>query len=272
LKRPDALDKKIACQIVNDIGRGLKYAHSQGVVHGDLKPSNILLTKTLEAKITDWSMGKSYTLGYASPEQIQGTEPDSKTDVYQLGILFYEMLCGDNPYTHGLQAEMENRTLTWLPDKLSLYDPELKSIDEICLRCLAKNPSDRPTIQEIRDAIYSYLIEYYHLDLRSVPIQDINSQIKISLDEALLSAKNNKIADLDKTLKNIMPKIARNKQVQDAVSQMKQIKIDINVINVHDSVVRNITFPEGIENNIEIQDAVVADMQILKGSLEDGKA
>jgi len=59
LARNPVVDKKRACYIINDIARGLQYAHSKDVVHGDLKPSNILLTKTLEAKITDWSVGKA---------------------------------------------------------------------------------------------------------------------------------------------------------------------------------------------------------------------
>jgi serine/threonine protein kinase len=206
LSRNPVVDKKIACYITNDIARGLEYAHSKGVVHGDLKPSNILLTKTLEAKISDWSVGKSYTPGYAAPEQIAGRPADYKTDVYQLGIIFYEMVCGVNPFGHGSIIEIKNKTLNWNPDKLSQTCPELKSMDEMHLRCLAKDPNDRPTIREFRKAIYVYMKEFHGESLHS--IQEGNAQTNELLELAMLAAKQNETTDLRDTLEELLSKVA----------------------------------------------------------------
>ena len=271
LSRNPILDKKIACHITNDIARGLEYAHSKGVVHGDLKPSNILLTKALEAKISDWSVGKSYTPGYAAPEQIAARPADNKTDIYQLGIIFYEMVCGVNPFGHGSIIEIKNKTLNWNPDKLSQTCPELKSMDEMHLRCLAKDPNDRPTIREFRKAIYVYMKEFHGESLHS--IQEGNAQTNELLELAMLAAKQNETTDLRDTLEELLSKVAGRKRVQDALPQMKYVKI-VNVFNTvtKDGVTifkPNITLPQHTETDTAVQDGIVNDIDTLVRSLED---
>ena len=270
LNRNPALDKKIACHITNDIARGLEYAHSKGVVHGDLKPSNILLTKTLEAKISDWSVGKSYTPGYAAPEQIAGRPADYKTDVYQLGIIFYEMVCGVNPFGHGSIVDIKNKTLNWNPDKLSLSCPELKLMDDIHMRCLAKEPKDRPTIREFRKAIYVYMKEFHGESLHS--IQEGSGQTSGLVELAKLAAKQNETTDLRAALEELLSKVSGQKRVQAALPQMKYVVVNYFNTTTKDGVTvfkPNITLPQYSETDVEVQDGIVDDMDTLGKAVED---
>ena len=92
------IDIKTACRIAFDIARALEYAHSKLIVHGDLKPANVLITGLKEAKITDFGIAKTITstsgikgltLLYAAPEQLD-EKCDERTDIYQLGLIFYQ--------------------------------------------------------------------------------------------------------------------------------------------------------------------------------------
>ena len=105
------LDETKAAGILLGIAEGLRYAHEQGIVHRDIKPGNILLSQDGTPKITDWGLSKAqgtkqsgiigFSLEYAAPEQLAPTlygEPGPWTDIYQLGVLFYEMLTGHVPF------------------------------------------------------------------------------------------------------------------------------------------------------------------------------
>ena len=109
---PKPVKEELAISFVEGIAKGLSHAHSKNVVHRDLKPQNVLLSNLIP-KITDWglakiraisttaSMMKGLTLQYAAPEQIGGQtygSTDNRTDIFQLGLIFYELLTGRLPY------------------------------------------------------------------------------------------------------------------------------------------------------------------------------
>ncbi|MBU0672291.1 MAG: serine/threonine protein kinase [Candidatus Margulisbacteria bacterium] len=101
-----------ALGIISDVFRGLEYAHDRGVVHADLSPDNILLTRgergKKEVTIIDWGLGRAYPdrepgmmMGkpmYASPEQLRGEDIDLQTDIFQAGLVLNEMLTGRRPF------------------------------------------------------------------------------------------------------------------------------------------------------------------------------
>jgi tRNA A-37 threonylcarbamoyl transferase component Bud32 len=139
---------------------GLSYAHRMASVHRDIKPENILFTKDGVPKISDWGIGKFMasegsmksigskgTLAYGSPEQISKKkfgEVDWQTDVFQLGILFYEMLTGVNPFYDedalGIVGNITGET----PDLPSSINPDVPAfLDKIIMKALEKQKKDR---------------------------------------------------------------------------------------------------------------------------------
>lgn len=155
------LPPETAARIAAGIAAGLAFAHERGVVHLDIKPGNILLADDLTPKIADWGMGRmvetgsdtgvtGYTLAYAAPEQIapgRYGRPDTRTDIYQTGAVFYELVTGRPPFADG--------NLTGLAEAI-LNDQPLPppAFDRIILRCLEKDPANRYlSATELLDAI-----------------------------------------------------------------------------------------------------------------------
>lgn len=149
--------------------RPIAQAHGMGLVHRDLKPANIFLT-TVEGdpdfvKVLDFGVakltavqdsvegyqggltvaGKIYgTPNYMSPEQIRGKDVDQQSDLYSLGIIFYEMLCGRRPFEAETPVDVMMMHLRDAPEPPSTYEPSIPAaIDEVALKALEKEPKDR---------------------------------------------------------------------------------------------------------------------------------
>jgi len=109
-----------AVDIVTQVAEGLRYAHAHNVIHRDIKPANILLGKDGAVKISDFGIAKIFgsqgltktgmlvgTPWYTSPEQIVGHEIDFRTDLYSLGVTFYEVLTGRVPFDSETNSEFQ---------------------------------------------------------------------------------------------------------------------------------------------------------------------
>ena len=162
------LTQKEAFKIICGIANGLLYAHSRHIIHRDIKPQNILITDDNNPKITDWGLGKiigdgnetttiGFSLNYAAPEQIAPKKygkPDVRTDIYQMGILFYEILVGQKPFSGLGVAEMSDEILYRTPLMPSENREENIIFDEIITKMLSKNPDDRySSINELISAL-----------------------------------------------------------------------------------------------------------------------
>lgn len=151
------LETTRAVRIISGVAEGLRYAHERDIVHRDIKPENILITADDVPKITDWGLAKalsdtkqtgliSFSLNYAAPEQLAPNiygEAGKSTDIYQLGVLFYEMVTGRLPFSGAGMGEITQAILhnTPLPPELSGRNTE--AIKTIIGKCLQKKPQDR---------------------------------------------------------------------------------------------------------------------------------
>jgi hypothetical protein len=144
----------LALYYIQGIAEGLQYAHQNNIAHFDLKPQNILLKDDIP-KITDWGLSRLLTkhgtttlgisLPFAAPEQFSTKYggKDAKTDIWQLGILFYHLLTNSVPFSGKDFAEYGNNITTTNIKKMILEDDSVEEVSHILVKCLAKNKKDR---------------------------------------------------------------------------------------------------------------------------------
>lgn len=153
---PNPLPPQKAASLIFKIAEGLKYAHSvqKPLLHLDLKPSNILLSEDGEPKIADWGMAKvlsfsgitdgrarGYTPLYAAPEQLNNERVDVRTDVFQLGQIFYELVEGKPPFAAESEEALKEKIKNEPP--LPLTNQDARPLEPIILGCLEKQMGDR---------------------------------------------------------------------------------------------------------------------------------
>ena len=142
--------------ILYKCAKALHYAHSRGVVHRDIKPSNILLTQDGDVRIVDFGIalvadsdvsrleGVAGSPAYMSPEQVQGLELDARSDLYSLGAVMYEMLCGQRPFRAGALGKLLRQVVQSEAESLRLIRPEIpEELEEVVKRALQKEPNNR---------------------------------------------------------------------------------------------------------------------------------
>ena len=140
------------------IAEALDYAHLKGVVHRDLKPSNVMLLEDGTAKVMDFGIARARRfegltvtgafLGspeYVAPEAIEGGETDARSDLYSLGVMFYEALTGRRPFAADTPFAVLRKHLTETPAAAvrAAAGPARRSWSGIVLRLLSKAPADR---------------------------------------------------------------------------------------------------------------------------------
>ena len=138
-----------------DLASALAYAHRAGIIHGDVKPSNIRITDADQVKLVDFGVarfasqvsGSDRVLGtpaYLSPEQIEGRKQDGRSDLFSLGVVLYEMITGVRPFAGDSLGDVCAQILTANPIRPSKLNPGVPAaLDRIVARCLAKNPDER---------------------------------------------------------------------------------------------------------------------------------
>ena len=149
-----------AVELLKPIADALSYAHSEGLVHRDVKPSNILITKTGQPMLSDFGVAKVLegeetldltvtgmgvgTPEYMAPEQAEGKEIDERADVYSLGVVFYELVTGRKPFEADTpMAVIVKQMHDPLPNP-SQYVYELpQEVERVLFKALAKDPADR---------------------------------------------------------------------------------------------------------------------------------
>jgi serine/threonine-protein kinase len=165
LRKEGALAPHRALAIVSQIAHALDAAHAKGLVHRDVKPSNVLLDETEHVYLADFGLtrrlsdpdalrGDTLSLGtpaYLAPEQIEGGPVDGRADVYSLGCLLYECLTGEPPFAAGSRLAVAWAHLEQEPPLATERKPALPAaIDGVIRKAMAKQPEDRyPTCGEL---------------------------------------------------------------------------------------------------------------------------
>lgn len=156
-----------ACQMMDELLSALALAHSKGIVHRDIKPANVMLTDDGPVALTDFSIAHMKesskltqtgaivgTPEYMAPEQFDGVW-DGRSDLYSVGIVFYELLTGFSPFRSATMTEVMRKQLFTVPDPPSVVDftvPE--AISDIVSRALEKDPQNRfSSAEQMRSAL-----------------------------------------------------------------------------------------------------------------------
>ncbi len=158
-----------AARTAAQIAAALEIAHEQGLVHRDVKPSNVILTPEDHVYLTDFGLAKRAetapgltgadqmlgTVDYVAPEQIEGSEPDARGDIYGLGCVLYEMLVGDAPFADqkGGMAKMWAQVNAEPPAVRERRPDVPPALEEVLHRAMAKAPEARPTAAAFRAAV-----------------------------------------------------------------------------------------------------------------------
>jgi serine/threonine protein kinase len=197
MKKP--LDTREAAWIVYNICEGLKYVHSKKIIHRDLKPQNILL-KNGVPKISDWGLSRvvcasksatvtSFTPYYAAPEQIGNKAKDERTDIWQLGVILYELVTGALPFMGDSMVEIGMSIATKDPEHPSGIVPEAQTIEPVIMKCLKKDPNERyQSVLELQRAIgYHLRITYAESLKMSVGAHDLKKSAYYCGDLVLIN-------------------------------------------------------------------------------------
>ena len=155
IEKKGKLSQHDAVQVTMQVARGLNAAHEQGIIHRDVKPQNIMVSKEGKIKVTDFGIARINdtqisgvnTMGsvhYISPEQARGGVCDERSDIYSLGITLYEMVTGRVPFDGESTVDVALKHIKEPITPPSEYEPDLlPNLEKIILKCTQKKPDYR---------------------------------------------------------------------------------------------------------------------------------
>jgi serine/threonine protein kinase len=222
--------------VMEQICDGLGYAHSKGVVHQDLKPGNVRILKSGGVKVMDFGlalrqedaasgqvMGTPY---YMAPEQIRGDRSTSRSDIFSLGVIFYEFLSGRRPFTgpdvQGILKAVVQKDPVPLSKIVSNLPPALGAFVD---RALSKLPTDRymtaeQMLEALRSAYYEGVLPEAVVVTDTSPARELGPSLT-SLDDTPQSMKSS-LYEIDQYLADIIPPL----MVREAVEEFRRAQVE----------------------------------------------
>jgi serine/threonine protein kinase len=149
-------------KIITQAAKGLAYMHDQGWIHRDIKPENIMVNRSIETRIIDFTLtqrpvsglsalfkkkmkARQGTPSYMSPEQIHLATPTMASDVYSFGITCYELGCGRPPFRANSTSELLGKQVKEQPVPLSMHNKDVTpEFNDLIMAMIKKNPAERP--------------------------------------------------------------------------------------------------------------------------------
>ena len=201
IEKKARISVKEAVSIAIQVAQGIEAAHNNHIIHRDIKPQNIIISKEGKVKVTDFGIAKAATsntitsnvmgsVHYTSPEQVRGGFSDEKSDIYSLGITLYEMLTGRVPYNGETTVAVAIKHIQEPMPSPRTYVPEIPiSVEQIVLKCTQKSPDRRyqsapELIEDLKRSLISPDEDFVRIDTndaagktRDISKEEIN-QIK----------------------------------------------------------------------------------------------
>jgi serine/threonine-protein kinase len=216
---------RMAAMAVREVARALSYAHSRGLVHRDVKPGNIMITRRGEVKLMDFGIVREMdsdltktgaflgTPNYMAPEQFLGDEITPATDIFSIGVVLYEILGGRKPFKADSEGSLARKVRIEKESKLRSVNPAVpRKLQRITRACLRKKPGRRPADAE---ALIHQLDRYIGSKRREVQRKELALWVSeaASADHTLdLGRKDEDEAQAEKEKLLIPPRAATEKR------------------------------------------------------------
>jgi serine/threonine protein kinase len=181
-------------EVVNFVGQlcdALEYAHSQGIIHRDIKPQNVLIDSQEHIKLSDFGLARAIantgltvtgptigTIGYLAPEQIQNAKLTVRTDIYALGVMMFEMVTGRLPFENDSALAVALAHVRERAPRPRKYNPEVSPRLELIIeKCMEKDPANRyASVQELKHDLIGCFSKETN---QSLPVPVLEQQLPV---------------------------------------------------------------------------------------------
>ena len=240
-----------AAWLLFNVCEGLKFTHANKIIHRDLKPQNILLKKGVP-KISDWGLSRvisesttttttSFTPYYAAPEQISSEKKDERTDIWQLGVIFYELVTGQLPFTGDSMVAIMAAIASKNPQPPSSINLTSHDVESMIMKCLEKNPSKRyQSVLEFQKDLALYLRITYTESLKiSVPANDLRRSAYYCGDLVMVNLLIGDLVSANKYLLDLVHYSNGDVKVQaQELSEQIKMRMEMGLSEIPDELIQ----------------------------------